>query len=84
MVEMSGEEFKRAYREERDPRVIKKMAAVNMAHYNRESAQHVADSLMQCPNRILMWVRRFEKDGIDTLRTFPEAEGLQRLMARHG
>ena len=33
MAEMSREEFKRAYRKERDPRVVKRMAAVNMAHY---------------------------------------------------
>ena len=46
MAEMSGEEFKRTYRKETDLRVVKRMAAVNMAHYNQESVQHVADSLM--------------------------------------
>ena len=46
MAEISREEFKRAYRKEKDLRVAKRMAAVNMAHYNRESAQHVADSLI--------------------------------------
>ena len=34
MAEMSREAFKRAYRKEKDPRVVKRMAAVNMAHYN--------------------------------------------------
>ena len=28
----------------------------------------MADSLMQCPNRVLMWVQRFEEGGIDALR----------------
>ena len=28
----------------------------------------MADSLMQCPNWVLMWVRRFEEGGIDALR----------------
>jgi len=73
MAEIPREEFKRAYRKEKDPRVVKRMAAVNMAHYNRESAQHVADSLMQCPNWVLMWVRRFEEGGIDALRDLPRS-----------
>ena len=73
MAEMSKEEFKLAYRKEKDPRVVKRMAAVNMAHYNRESAQHVADSLMQCPNWVLMWVQRFEEGGIDALRDLPRS-----------
>ena len=50
MVETSKEEFRQAYRNEKNPKVVKRMAAANMTYYNRESAQHVADSLMQCPN----------------------------------
>ena len=73
MTEISKEEFKRAYRKEKDLRVAKRMAAVNMAHYNQESAQHVADSPMQCPNWVLMWVRRFEEGGIDALRNLPRS-----------
>ena len=73
MVETSKEEFKQAYRREKDPRVVKRMAAVNMAYYNQESTQHVADSLMQCPNRVLTWVRRFEEGGIDALRDLPRS-----------
>ncbi len=73
MVETSKEEFKQAYRKEKDPRAVKRMAAVNMAYYNQESTQHVADSLMQCPNRALTWVRRFEEGGIDALRDLPRS-----------
>ena len=73
MVETSREEFKQAYRKEKDPRVVKRMAAVNMAYYNQESTQHVADSLMQCPNWVLTWVRRFEEGGIDALRDLPRS-----------
>ena len=73
MAEISREEFRRAYRKEKDLRVAKRMAAVNMAYYNQESAQHVADSLMQCPNRVLTWVRRFEEGGIDALRDLPRS-----------
>ncbi|MDE0267240.1 MAG: hypothetical protein OXK17_09580 [Thaumarchaeota archaeon] len=53
MAEISREKFKQIYRKEKDLRVAKRMAATNMAHYNRESAQHAADSSMQCPNWIL-------------------------------
>ena len=47
-------EFKRTYRKEKDPRAVKRMAAANMAHYSQGGAQHVADSPMQRPNRVLM------------------------------
>ena len=73
MVEISKEEFRQAYRKEKDPRVVRRMAAVNMAYYNRESTQHVADSLMQCPNWVLKWVGRFEEGGMDALRDLPRA-----------
>ncbi len=65
MTEMSREEVKRAYRKEKDLRVAKRMAAVNMAYYNQESAQHVADSFMQGSNWVLMWAQRFGEGGID-------------------
>jgi len=35
----------------------------------------VVDSLMQCPNGILMWTRRFEEGGIDALRDIPRSGG---------
>ena len=79
MTEISREEFKRAYRKEKDLRVAKRMAAVNMAYYNQESTQYVADSLMQCPNWVLTWVRRFEEGGIDALRDLPRSGRLPRI-----
>ena len=72
MVETSKEKFRQAYRKEKDLKVIKRMAAVNMAYYNQESVQHVADSLMQCPDWVMTWTRRFEEGGIDALRDLPE------------
>lgn len=66
-VEAPKEEFKQAYQKEKDPRVAKRMAVANTAYYIWESAQHVAGSLMQCPNRILTWVRRFGAGGVDDL-----------------
>ena len=43
------------------------MAIANTAYHTWESAQYVAGSLMQCPNRILTWVRRYGACGIDAL-----------------
>ena len=71
MVKLSEEKFKEAYRQEKDPKVIKRLLAVNMTLYKKESTQHVADSLMQCPNWVLKWVERFEEGGIGALRDLP-------------
>ena len=71
MVKLSEEKFKEAYRQEKDPKIIKRMLAVNMVLYRKEPTQHVADLLMQCPNWVLRWVGRFEEGGIDALRDRP-------------
>ena len=42
---------------------VKRMIAANTANYIRESIQHVADSSMQCPNRVLGRARQFEEGG---------------------
>ncbi len=49
------EGFRKAYKKERDPKVVKRMAAVNMVCMNSQSIQHTADSLMQCPNWVSFW-----------------------------
>ena len=82
MVETFSGEFKQAHRKEKDPRSVEGMAAANVARHNLESTQHVADSLMQCPNRILTWTRRFGEDGVDSLGDLPEAEDFQGSSAR--
>ncbi|MDE0091600.1 MAG: IS630 family transposase [Thaumarchaeota archaeon] len=73
MAKLSEEKFKEAYRQEKDLRVARRMLAVNMALYKKESTQHVADSLMQCPNWVLKWVGRFEEGGMAALRDLPGA-----------
>ncbi len=67
------EDLRKAYKKERDPKVVKRMAAVNMVCMNNESIQHVADSLMQCPNWVSFWVERFREGGIDALRDLPKS-----------
>ena len=66
MAEASKEEFKQPIGRKR--RVVKRMAVANTAYHTWESAQHVAGLLMQCPNRILTWVRRYGAGGVDALR----------------
>ncbi len=73
MAKLSEEKFKEAYRQEKEPRVIRRMLAVNMAFYKKKGTQEVADSLMQCPNWVLKWVGRFEEGGIAALRDLPRA-----------
>lgn len=71
MATIRPEDLRKAYRKERDPRVKIRMAAVNMVCMNNESIQHTADSLMQCPNWVSMWVERFKEGGIVALRDLP-------------
>ena len=40
MVKLSEEKFKEAYRQEKDPKAIKSLLAVNVALYKKESTQH--------------------------------------------
>lgn len=37
MAEMSKEGFKRTHRKEKDPRMVERTAAANMAHYSRRA-----------------------------------------------
>ena len=59
MVMARPEDLKNAYGKERDLQVKIMMAAVNMVYMNNESTLHTADSLMQCPHWVSMWVERF-------------------------
>ena len=72
MSSVKPEDLKKAYKKERDPRVIKRMAAVNMVCMNNDTIQETADRLMQCPNWV-SWVKRFEEGGIDAIRNLPRS-----------
>ena len=71
MVPATPEDLREAYRSEKNPRVIKRMAAVNMVCVCNMSVQDVADCLMQCPTWVSKWVRRYREAGIDGLRDLP-------------
>ena len=78
MATTKPEDLREAYRKEKDLRMTKMIVAVNMGCVNNESIQHTADSLMQCPNWLSCWARRFEEGGLDALRDLPGRAGHQR------
>ena len=61
MTTTKPEDLRKAYKKEKDPHVVKRMAAVNMVCVHGDSIQDTADSLMQCPNRVSCRARRFEE-----------------------
>jgi len=67
------EDLKTAYRREKDPRVIKRMAAVNMVCIRGKGVRDTAEDLTKCPSWVSFWVGRFEEGGIDALRDLPRS-----------
>ena len=73
MLKVKPEDLRKACKKEKDPKVVKRMVAVNMACNCNKSYQETADSLMQCPNWVSFWVQRFREGGIDALRDLPRS-----------
>ena len=73
MEQTTPEDLKEAYKSEKDPRVVRRMAAVNMVCMRGKSIRDAADDLMRCPNWVSFWVKRFEEGGIDALRDLPRS-----------
>ena len=71
MTSISSEDLRRAYRKEKDPRVLKRMAAASMVCMRGDGIQETADRLMQCPNWVAMWVERSGSEGPGGLRDLP-------------
>jgi len=68
MAATNPEDLKKAYKKERDPRVRVRMVAANMVCILDYSISDTAELLMECPDRVSHWARRFEEGGIDALR----------------
>lgn len=75
MIKTTSEDLRKACKKEKNPKVVKRMTAVNMVCMHGDSIRHTADSLMQCQNWVSFWVKRFEEtDGdIDALRDLPKS-----------
>jgi len=73
MEETDSEDLRKVYRKEKDPRVMKRMAAVNAVCVLDYRISDAAELLMQCPNWVSHWMRRFEEGSIDSLRNLPRS-----------
>ena len=70
MDETNWEGFKKTYRKEKDPGVRARMLAVRMVHVRKRSVEDTADLLMQSPDWVRYWIRRYDR-GLDGLRDLP-------------
>ncbi len=66
------EDFKKAYKKEKDPKIRPRMLAVHMYYVRNKDVQEIAQDLLQCPNWVTRWVERFEKEGLDGFRDLPK------------
>ena len=66
-------DLRNAYRKERDPRVRARMLAAHMVCNLGKGTRETADSLMQCPDWVSVWVRRYGEGGTDALRDLPRS-----------
>ena len=64
MKNITAAEIKQASKTEKDPRVTKRLAAVNMVCFSGCSIEDTANSLMHCPNWISKWVKRFKAGAL--------------------
>ncbi len=67
MRTVTSKDLKKAYKKEKDLHVRARILAVNMVCMNNTSIQFAADTLLQCPNWVAMWVKRFKEGGIEAL-----------------
>lgn len=73
------EELERACREEKDRKVRNRMLAVRMVLVHNLSVEETTDYLMQCPNWVRNWLRRYDEGGPDGLRDLPRSGRPRRI-----
>ena len=62
-----------AFKKEKDPKVRSRMLAVHIVRIRGFGIDETAENLMQCPNRVRMWVERYDLGGLDSLRDLPRS-----------
>jgi len=67
------EELERVCRGEKDRKVRNGMLAVRMVRVRNLSVEEAVDYLMQCPNWVRNWLRRYDEGGPDGLRDLPRS-----------
>ncbi len=73
MTTVTSKDLKKAYKKEKDLQVRARILAVNMICMNNASIKYTADTLLQCPNWVTIWVQRFKEGGIDALVDLPRS-----------
>ena len=73
------EELERACRGEKDRKVRSRMLAVRMVRVHNLSVEEAADYMMQCPNWVRNWLRRYDEGGPDGLRDLPRSGRPRRI-----
>jgi len=66
---MSRETLQRAYDEEKDADVSRRMLLVLKARVDGMRQSHAAKELLRDKSWATIWLRRFDEDGLDGLRT---------------
>ena len=67
------EELEKAYRKERDFRVVLRMLAVHMVRVCKMSIGETAANLMRSDRWVHTWLMRFDAGGLDGLRDLPRS-----------
>ena len=67
------EELEKAYRKEKDSRVIPKMLAVHMVRVRKMNVSETAANLMWSDRWVHTWLERFDAGDLDGLRDLPRS-----------
>ena len=71
MDKTKREELEKAYRKEKDSRVVLRMLAVHMVCVRKMSVGETAANLMRSERWVHKWLKRFDTGGLDGLRDLP-------------
>ena len=67
------EELEKAYRKEKDSRVILRMLAVHMVRVRKMSVSETAANLIRSDRWVHTWLERFDAGGLDGLWDLPRS-----------
>ncbi len=70
---ISREAIEKAYGEEKDAYVSRRMLLVLKVRYDGEKQSHAAEELRRDKSWATLWLRRFDEEGLDGLNTRPRS-----------
>ena len=79
MDKTKREALEKAYRKEKDSRVVPRMLAVHMVCVCKMSIGETAASLMRSERWVYKWLKRFDIGGPDGLRDLPRTGRLSKI-----